>query len=169
MNRRRYSRGSRALIAGLLLAAAALPGMAQRAIILVRHAEKLEASGDSVLSEAGRARAWALAGMLAPAGVTTIYASEFRRTIETAEPLAAVLKITVQTFPAGDTAGLVEQLHLRHADEIVLVVGHSNTLPDLMKALGHPVTETIEDDDFGSLFILVPRPGLLPVVTRLKY
>jgi hypothetical protein len=49
------------------------------------------------------------------------------------------------------------------------VVGHSNTLPDLLRCLGHPAAETIADDDFGSLFVLVPRPGLPPAVVRIRY
>lgn len=153
----------------VFLAAAAQPAEAQRTVILVRHAEKAEATKDAALSEAGRARARTLAAMLADAGVTAIYASEYKRTRETAEPLAAALRLPIQAFPAADKAGLVECLRTRHAEDIVLVVGHSDTLPDLMKLLGHPIVEKIDDDDYGRLFILVPRPGLPPAVFRLKY
>jgi broad specificity phosphatase PhoE len=163
------SRGFRLFAAGLIIAGAALPAAAQKTVILVRHAEKADSSKDAVLSEAGHARARNLAAWLARAGVAAIYASEYRRTIQTAEPLAAALNIPVESFPAADPAGLAEQLRTRHPDDVVLVVGHSNTLPDLLRCLGHPAAETIADDDFGSLFVLVPRPGLPPAVVRIRY
>jgi len=162
-------RGFRLFAVGLILAASALPAAAQKAVILVRHAEKVDSSKDAALSEAGQARARALAALLARAGVTAVYASEFQRTIKTAEPLAAALKIPVRLFPAADAAGLADRLRTLHSGDVVLVVGHSNTLPEVMKCLGHPVTEIIEDDDFGSLFVLVPCPGLSPSVIRIRY
>ena len=67
------------LVATLLLLAAASPALAQRAVIVVRHAEKVDQSSDAVLSEAGHARARALAALLAKAGVTAVYASRRRR------------------------------------------------------------------------------------------
>jgi len=169
MSRRRFPFVRRRIVVCLFLAAAALPAAAQRAVILVRHAEKADASKDTALSEAGRTRAGKLAEMLAGAGVTAIYASEYRRTRETAEPLAALLRIPVQTIPAADAAGLIERLRGRHAEDIVLVVGHSDTLPKLLTLLGHETVETIADDDFGSVFVLVPRTGIPPLVIRLKF
>jgi len=163
------SRGLRFFAAGLILAAWASPAAAQKTVLLVRHAEKADSSKDAALSEAGHTRARALAGLLANAGVTAIYASEYQRAIKTAEPLAAALNLPVRTFPAADPAGLAERLRTRHPDDVVLVVGHSNTLPDLLKCLGHSATETIADDDFGSVFVLVPRPGVPPAVVRLRY
>jgi len=158
------------ILAGcLLLAAFAASVHAQQAVILVRHAEKADASKDPVLSEVGRARAKALAEMLAGSGITAIYCSEFQRTKQTAEPLAAALKISIRPFPASDATGLVERLRTDHSGDVILVVGHSNTLPDLLKRLGHPAEETIADDDYGSVFVLLPREGQPPVVIRLRY
>ncbi len=159
----------RAIIFCLILAAATTPVAAQRAVILVRHAEKADASKDPVLSEAGQARARALAVLLARAGVTAVYVSEYQRTKQTAEPLAVALNLPVYSFPAADPAGLVERLRALYADDVVLVVGHSDTLPDLMQLLGHPAMETIEDDDFGNVFVLVPRGGQPPFVVRFRY
>ncbi len=158
------------ILAGcLLLAAGAASVQAQQAVILVRHAEKADASKDPVLSEAGQARAKALAEMLAGSGITAIYCSEYQRTKLTAEPLAAALKIPIRTFPAANPAGLIERLRTDHSGDVVLVVGHSNTLPDLLKRLGHPAEETIADDDYSSVFVLLPREGHSPVVVRLRY
>jgi len=106
---------------------------------------------------------------LAGSGITAIYTSEFQRTKQTAAPLAAALKVSVQTHPASDSAGLVQRIRTEHSDDVVLIVGHSNTLPDLMKLFGHGLLEKIEDGDFGSLFFLVPRTGQAPVVVRFRY
>ncbi|MCK7514723.1 MAG: uroporphyrinogen-III synthase [Desulfobacterales bacterium] len=83
--------------------------------------------------------------------------------------MADALKISIRPFPASDAAGLVERLRTDHSGDVILVVGHSNTLPDLLKRLGHPAEETIADDDYGSLFVLFPREGQPPVVVRLRY
>ncbi|OQB57874.1 MAG: Histidine phosphatase superfamily (branch 1) [Candidatus Aminicenantes bacterium ADurb.Bin147] len=151
----RGKKGFRTAVFVLVLAAAAAgPAAAQQAVILVRHAEKADSSKDSALSEAGRARAEALAVLVAPLGITAVYASEYRRARLTAEPAAAALGLKVQTYAAGDAAG---------------VIGHSNTLPELMRRLGHPSEEIIADDDYGSLFVLLPQTGDTPVVVRLHY
>ena len=164
------NKGFRPAVFGLILAAAAAaPAPAQQAVILVRHAEKADSSKDSALSEAGRARAEALAVLVAPLGITAVYASEYRRARLTAEPAAAALGLKVQTYAAGDAAGLAERLRTRHAGDTVLVIGHSNTLPELMRRLGHPSEEIIADDDYGSLFVLLPQTGDTPVVVRLHY
>ena len=166
----RGKKGFRTAVFVLVLAAAAAgPAAAQQAVILVRHAEKADSSKDSALSEAGRARAEALAVLVAPLGITAVYASECRRARLTAEPAAAALGLKVQTYAAGDAAGLAERLRTRHAGDTVLVIGHSNTLPELMRRLGHPSEEIIADDDYGSLFVLLPQTGDTPVVVRLHY
>jgi broad specificity phosphatase PhoE len=163
-----YKRFPAAVLVAVLAAVASSAGAGQT-VILVRHAEKADQSKDPPLSEAGRARAGALAALLAKAGVAAVYASEYQRTIQTAEPLAAALKLAVQTIPAADSAGLADRLRSCHADDVVLVVGHSNTLPDLMRRLGHETTETIDDNDYGNVFVLVPRPGRPPAVIRFRF
>ena len=52
---------------------------------------------------------------------------------------------------------------------MVLVVGHSNTVPDILMRLGHPDPVAIGDDEYDSLFVAVPRAGEPPAVLRLKY
>jgi broad specificity phosphatase PhoE len=156
----------------VLLAASclALAGSAsgQQALIIVRHAEKADQSKDAQLSEAGRTRARALAAMLVRTGATAIYATQYQRTIDTAQPLADALGLPIERVPAADTAALVSQLKSRHARDIVVVVGHSNTVPDILRLYGH-VAQPIADDDFGNVFLVVPKPGGPPVVLRLRY
>ncbi len=168
--------GGRALavVAVLLLAQ---PAAAQRAVFVVRHAEKQSESNEPgvPLSEAGRARANRLAAHLKNAGVTAIYSTDFVRTLETAEPLAKALKIAVQKYSATGTDGnpdlkpLAARLKAENPRDTVLVVGHSNTVPPLLKALGCAEDITIAASQYGDLFAVVPRGSGPPVLLRLTY
>ncbi|MEO6324135.1 MAG: phosphoglycerate mutase family protein [Thermoanaerobaculia bacterium] len=155
------------LFLSLLVAPAA---RAQRGVILVRHAEKEDASKDTVLSKAGEARARELARHLKDAGVTAIYTTQYQRTLLTAQPLAAALKITPVVFATdkGDDA-LVQLLKEKHHDDVVLIVGHSNTVPSLLKKLGVPAVVTIDESEFDNLFFVSPRPDGPPAFLRLHY
>jgi broad specificity phosphatase PhoE len=158
--------------AGLL--AAAPPAAAQKLVYVVRHAERADggaASGqmatqtDPPLSAAGEARATRLAAMLADAGVRAVFATEYRRTQDTGKPLAARLGVAVEATPSRDVPALVSRLKATHADDIVLVVGHSNTVPAIIKALGGPDV-TIGDDEYDSIFVVVPATG---TTSRIRY
>lgn len=135
-------------------------------VYLVRHAEK-EATppADPPLSEAGQARAKSLARILGKAGIKTIYTSQFARTKQTAEPLAQALGLTNTVVPVSmDTTmknelapqylkDMAERIYAQ-AGESALIVGHSNTLPALIKALGGDVVPTIPDPDYDNLFVV---------------
>jgi broad specificity phosphatase PhoE len=147
---------------------------AQQLVFVVRHAERADAGAprsqmtaapDPPLSAVGKARADKLAAMLSAAGVTAIYTTEFKRTQETVAPLAAKLGVTPKAMSSDNTAALVTELRTKHAHDIVLVVGHSNTVPDVIKAFGGPVV-TIADDEYDNLFVVVPATGAL---VRIKY
>lgn len=142
---------------------------AQRCVLVVRHAERLDDSADSPLSAAGEERASRLATLLRDAGVTAIFATEWRRTQQTAAPLAARLGIEVSQTPSRDVAALVERLRSRHADDTVLVVGHSDTVPQILTSLGSALSLSIARDEYDNLLVVVPRPGQPPLVTRLRY
>lgn len=165
------------LVVTLALAAVASAAAGQQAIILVRHAEKAtDANEPGVpLSEAGRARAARLARLLADAGVTAIYATETDRARQTAGPLARERKVEVRTYSPRDSAGklapqlLLDRLKKDDAGGVVLVVGHQNTVPDLLAALGHAEKVEIGEKQFDDLFIVVPKVGGAPAVLRLKY
>jgi broad specificity phosphatase PhoE len=159
-------RGLAAVALGL---AAASPVAAQQAVILVRHAERADQSTDSPLSAAGTERAKALARILASSGVTKIFVTQFQRTQLTAAPLAAALELTPLVVQATTPTPLVERLRRDHANDVVLVVGHSNTVPALLKEFGHAAPVTMADDEFDSLYVLVPRGTGPPSVLRLRY
>ena len=145
------------------------PLFAQKAIVLVRHGERVDESEDAALSPAGIARAARLAEMLKDAGVTAVFATEFVRTFETAKPLADRLKLTIERIPAADSARLVTTLRSAHARDVVLVAAHSNTIPDIMTRLGCTESVEIATTEFDNLFVIVPRGRGAPVVTRLRY
>jgi broad specificity phosphatase PhoE len=158
-----------AALAFLLAVAAAPPASAQTAVVVVRHGEKVDESKDPLLSAKGTARAETLARHLKGAGIKAIYVTEYKRTGLTAAPLAAALGLAPIMVPAADTATLIDKLRKDDPAGVVLVVGHSNTLPDILKRLGHPDPVAIGDDEYDSLFVAVPRAGSPPAVLRLSY
>ena len=137
---------------------------AQTTIFLVRHAEK-GTGNDPALTKAGRARAESLATMLKNAGISAIYTSEVKRTQQTAAPAAKAFHIESTIIPADDRAALVAKL--RSSSGNVLVVGHSNTIPEIIKALGVTTPVTIADNDFDNLFLVVLEEK--PHLIRLHY
>jgi len=157
----------------LLLAAFVVPAAAeaQNAVIVVRHAEN---KGDK-LTEAGVRRAERLASMLRGAGVTAIYSTDTKRTIGTATPLSKALEVPIRIYGSGggqapiDATAFVRQLARDHSGDIVLVVGHSDTIPDLLKALRCPGEVTIAPDSHDDLFVVVPEGDSPPTLVRLKY
>lgn len=145
---------------------------AQEAIYLVRHAERADQSADSPLSPAGEARAASLARALREAGITHIFTTDLKRTVQTAAPAAASLHLTPRTIPAGDVDAFVAALHRLGPTDRALVVGHSNTLPVMLLGLGVAVAGgavTIPDAEFDNLFVVVPRKDGAPVFLRVRY
>ena len=153
----------------VLVLAGGLLGHAQEAIYVVRHAERADQSADSALSTQGLNRADRLRDALRDAGVTQIFTSELRRTIATAAPLAAVRHLTPQQIPAADAATLAARIAAAGPRDRVLVVGHSNTVPALLRTLQVDASIVIGDDDYDNLFIVVPQKEGRPVLLRLKY
>lgn len=160
-------------VALVLLGALAAPARAQRAIFIVRHAERadagMNATPDPLLSAAGQARAARLADMLLNTGVTAIYSTEYQRTIRTVQPLAQRLGLEVQQVPAKNTTALIAHIRRSKPSDVVVVAGHSNTVPEILKALDDPEPFTIKDDEYDNLFVVVPRKGEASVVLRLKF
>jgi len=121
-------------------------------------------AADPDLSDAGRVRAESLAAALRDAKITAIYVTKYMRTQQTAAPLAKALGLTVNIV-AADAADVVKQL--ASAKGNVLVVGHSNTVPEVIKGLGVTAPVPIGDDEFDNLFIVTT--GAPPSVLRLHY
>ncbi|WP_062356710.1 histidine phosphatase family protein [Pseudoxanthomonas mexicana] len=143
--------------------------------VVVRHAEKATDDPENPnLSATGRARAEALATRLRDVPLVAAYATEFRRTQQTAEPSAAAHRLPVEAYytrgPASEVAAQWRQAHRRGT---VLVVGHSNTVPDLVAALCRCATAPMDDTEYdrfsivriradGSATLDVQRYGMPP-------
>jgi broad specificity phosphatase PhoE len=134
-------------------------------IIVVRHAEKaLDDGADPPLTPAGVARAELLARMFgegAAGHIDAIYVSPTLRNRMTAAPLAARLGIAPVVAPAHDVRQLARRVLREHAGGRVLVVGHGDTVPDLVESLtGTKRLPPIADTDYGTMYIVsVPRIG----------
>jgi phosphohistidine phosphatase SixA len=107
-------------------------------VILVRHAEKVSESRDPDLSARGQERARQLARQLAGLAPAALYATEYKRTQQTLAPLAKQLGVRCQVHPGRDSAGLAQKIRDEHAGQVVVVAGHSNTVPAIAAALGAP-------------------------------
>ena len=143
-----------------------------RYVFLVRHTEREWEGEDPPLTTAGEARAQALAATLRDAGVTAIITTQWRRTRDTARPLAKLLRITPEVVPVYEGKSLenireVAAAVRRHKDETVLVVGHI-TVTRVIAVLGGPDLPTICENVFSDLFLFTPAAGDEGLI-RLRY
>ncbi|HWQ87754.1 phosphoglycerate mutase family protein [Brevundimonas sp.] len=147
----------------LLLAAAfslltATSAMAQT-VYLVRHAEKADAGADPALSEAGQARAAVLAAALAEVHPGHIFTSPLQRTRLTAAPAAEFHSVTVEPVgldggAAAHVAAIAEKVRALPDDAVVLVVGHSNTVPLVARALGYAEAADMPECEYDRMTVL---------------
>jgi broad specificity phosphatase PhoE len=124
----------------------------QTTILLLRHAER--AGTQDALSPAGLIRAQELVHLMERASVQAIYHSEAQRTQQTAQPLATALGQAPIQLPAVDVQGLVDHVLVNHISETVLVVGHSDTVPQIITAFGGPQIANIANNEFDNVFVL---------------
>ncbi|MCH8099329.1 MAG: histidine phosphatase family protein [Proteobacteria bacterium] len=144
-------------------------------VIFVRHAEKTaEPADDPLLSLAGQQRAVELARQLVDAdvvaGIDAVYATPYRRTVDTAQPLADALGLPITSYDAADTETIMEQIVRKHKGKIVLVVGHSNTLPALIGNMGaSKKVPVIDEYEYDNIYIVsIPWFGKTKTI-RLRY
>ena len=157
----------------------AAPAAAQQTIFVVRHAERADAgqpagaapmvtpATDPPLSAAGHERAARLAAMLRSANVRYIFSTEFLRTRQTAAPLAQARHLEIIAVPSKEPEALLTQV--RGVTGNVLIVGHSNTIPDLLARLGIKDEITIADTEHDNLFVIVRPETGGPTLIRLRY
>ena len=145
-----------------------MAGTSTATVILVRHADKLEApSVDPALSPAGEQRARALGEALRDGPLAAIYVTEYRRTRQTAAPVAEVTGAEVIEIPADDSSELLQRLRA-HRGEIVLVVGHRNSVPGVVSELGGE-TALFAEDEFERLLVVTWGPFTRTRVLALRY
>ncbi|WP_342120842.1 SixA phosphatase family protein [Pseudoduganella sp. OTU4001] len=140
----------------LLAASAALPlqALAETYHIYVsRHGEKVVSdSKDPPLTAAGELRARHIAVMLQSAGIQRVFSTNYQRTQQTAAPTAAQFGLAVQSYDPGKQAEFAKQV--RGMGGNMLLVGHSNTIPDLVRQLGGDAGSDIADDEYNRLYHL---------------
>lgn len=180
LERRRKRRRRR--VQALIIYAAIAVGLAwffesqaTTTMIFVRHAEKaLMPVDDPALSPEGELRAAELARQLVDAdvvaGVDAIYSTPFRRTIETAQPVADALNLEVNEYdPANEEEELGRMLRA-HKGKIILIVGHSNTIPTLIAELGaSKLVPPIAEFEYDNIYLVsIPWFGKTKTI-RLRY
>ncbi len=164
------------LIRGLAVLAVVLSwgterAFAQATVYVVRHAEKVTDpdATDPPLTSSGAERALALAKTLRSVKFSAIYATEYRRTQLTVEPIAKRMKIKTTLVKADSTKELAARLKERPRGKTVLVAAHSNTIASLLRSLGVAERVSIGHADYDNLFVVVPGKNRLPVLLRLHY
>jgi len=120
---------------------------------LIRHAEKADATADPDLSEAGKARAKQWANWLADKNIAVIYSTPYKRTQQTAQPLAQMFQQQIITYNPSEVD--LKAMAAKHKGQSIVIVGHSNTIPlyvnRLIKNNQYP---DFDEDEFGNIFII---------------
>jgi len=144
-------------------------------VIFVRHAEKSKLpKGDPSLTDAGRRRAAELARQLVDAdviaGVDAIYSTSYRRTEETAQPVADALNLLVIPYDASNTETIIDEIVKAHKGQVILVVGHRNTIPKMIANMGaSKKVPDFDGDEYDNIYIVsIPWFGKTKTI-RLRY
>lgn len=139
--------------------------------IVLRHAEKETIGADPNLNSDGQLRAEELKRLLANVPVSAIYSTPFNRTRQTVQPLATAKGLSIVEYATDKPyASLKSEILSSHRGKTVVVVGHSNTVPDMLKELSNnSFNVTITDGQYDNLFIVNMPEKLKPTVTPLKY
>jgi phosphohistidine phosphatase SixA len=150
------------------------PEAAEITVYVIRHAEKQVDSApmaeakkddDPPLSPAGQMRAMGLVEDIPVRELDAIYVTKTKRSHDTASAVIAVNGIEPIYYPPRDIDGLVARLRKRHGER-VLVVGHSNTIPELLQGLGVQEPVEIADDQYGDLWVVTVATSGTTLETR---
>jgi len=163
-----------ALVGAIILACAIanpLPAIAQETttVLVVRHAEKQWEDGDPPLSDIGWQRAEDLLRVVDESGVSVLFGTQYMRSSQTLEPIAERLGLEILVHDAGDSQGLAERILDEHAGAVVLVSGHSNTVPEIVGALGAPEPPAMDDAEYDNLYIVTVGVTGEATVLRLNF
>lgn len=146
----------RKLVLALAIASVAVasqPAMAASKIYVMRHLQKADGN-DPPLSAEGAANAQKLVTILGKRKIKAIFATPTRRAVETGQPLAKALKLTVASYDPRDPAALNKAVDAIKG--AALIVGHSNTVPDIVAQFGGEQVGLLADTDYGTVFVVTP-------------
>ncbi|WP_339720429.1 histidine phosphatase family protein [uncultured Paraglaciecola sp.] len=146
----------RYFLGGCLLLISTLSFAEQQTWYFVRHFEKQQNDNPS-LTEVGKARAVALAEFFTDKTLNHLYSTNYNRTLETASPVAALKNLETNVYDPRNLAELVSELKTQ---DHVLVVGHSNTTPELLALMGGG-SITIEETEYGTIYVLKSKNSVL--------
>lgn len=141
-------------------------------VIVVRHAEKsTDDPKDPSLSEQGSARANKLAEVLKDAGVKVVYATQYKRTQQTGLPTATQSGVQVEVRPATKenaksySSDLLKEIRKKHKGQTVLIVGHSNTVPEIVRDIAGVDVTPIGENEFDRVYLITlgKKPRLVSV------
>lgn len=142
------------LLVGVLLLMNTSVVLAQSHIIyLTRHAEKVHDKSNPSLTAQGKQRAANIAQLLVKSNITHIFSTPYHRTQQTAQPLANLLSVAVQSYNPSQLAAFA--IELKSLKGNTLVVGHSNTTPELVKLLTGGHVDAIAEDEFDRLYQVI--------------
>ena len=142
---------------------------AQEAVFVIRHAEQ-ELTGlvDAGLRPEGRERATDWATILRPSGLDLVVTTEIQRSRATGAIIAEALGVPQVEFSRGGSSGIAEFLRENYPEDVILVVGHTSTIPKMLRNFGYPDAFPISMAAYGWLFIVTPLESGPPAVTRLN-
>lgn len=144
----------------VLMSALSVPAVGADTVYVMRHLQK--ATGDDPpLTEEGALLARMVSGLLGGFGVKAVFATKTKRAMQTGQPLADFAKVPVTLYDPRDVPALVAAV--RAVNGNVLVVGHSNTVPDLVAAFGGAKPAPLSESDYGTIYQV--RPGTTDVRT----
>jgi 2,3-bisphosphoglycerate-dependent phosphoglycerate mutase len=144
-----------------------------KTIVLVRHAEKMPAAegdkGDQDLSPEGKQRAERLAKLLKKYKPHEIFSTDYKRTKQTAEPIAKMRNKQIQTYDPAKPADLVAKM-MPSATDHYLIVGHSNTVPGLANLLAKKeVFRNLLDTEYGVFWVIKMKDGMVKKIEMFPY
>ncbi len=138
-------------------------------VVFVRHGDRDHGPDpDESLNAQGQARAEELARVLGDAAVTHIFATEMKRTQQTAAPLAAKLKLKTTIVPAAEPTKLIQSLRELPPASIALVASHGDKLPDLLKELGHTIKPFFKLE-YDRLYFMTMLNGRSVALTQIRF
>ena len=133
-------------------------------LFLIRHAEKQQdGSRYPVLTEAGKQRAEQLAKWFQSKDIKDVWSSDYHRTRDTVKPLLKQLGLALNNYDPGDQSVLVKQLHERQHS--ALIVGHSNTIPELARLLCKCTIADMDETEHDRLIVVAVIDGATMVGT----
>jgi phosphohistidine phosphatase SixA len=161
----------KSLLVGLLLSLCldASSAAQNKTIILVRHAEKMDASQDPDLSDAGKQRAERLSKIVKKYKPGAVYSTDFKRTRDTVMPIAKRRHVEIQTYDAKKPAELVDAI-MKSKTKRFVVSGHSNTIPGLANLLGKKeLFKNLDDSEYGAIWIVRIKDGQVKKTEIIPY